>query len=324
MKYRSVEWRRSSNEILVSEVAASKSPGPKPPAEWSSTLSQLTKALRAPTPAPPWWTPGTAFFGSVETRRDPSAYFWDGMKRLGRRDHPLFYFQFTIAGFGHFQVDEQPPQPVPPGCGFFAVVPSDHRYYLPKDSPGWTFGWLGIYHPNLLARVTKQVAASGPLVETRPDSELTACALRLVRGAIKKEYRDRYAVELALFEFVLAYERWVHQVRDRSGERKQLLSAVRTRVIANLPRALDVEALASDYGMTRSHFSHFFRERTGLTPARFATELRVHHAARMLLDSRAPLKQVAHACGFADANHFCKVFRRFQHLSPASYRASVR
>lgn len=318
------EWRRRSNEVLTSEVVASKSFGPKPPPEWALTLSQLAKLSCKPTPAPSWWTPGSAFFGSIETRTDPDNYRWDGLKRLGRNDHPLFFFQFTLAGIGEFQLNDQSPEPIPPGKAFFAIVPSDHRYYLPRKSAGWTFGWLGIYHPYLLARVTKQVGATGPIVETPPDSALTASALRLVRGAIKKDFRDRYAVELALFEFVLAFERSVHLARDRSGERKQLLDAVRAKIVTNLATPVGVDELAADYGMTRSRFSHFFRERTGLTPAHFATDVRIQKAARMLLDTRAPLKQIADACGFADANHFCKVFRRFQHLSPASYRNAVR
>ena len=85
-----------------------------------------------------------------------------------------------------------------------------------------------------------------------------------------------------------------------------------------------VDVLAAEHGMSRSHFSHFFRVRTGRTPARFATEVRIHEATRLLLDTRAPLKQIADACGFLDANHFCKVFRRLQHLSPASYRQAIR
>jgi AraC-like DNA-binding protein len=91
-----------------------------------------------------------------------------------------------------------------------------------------------------------------------------------------------------------------------------------------LPRPIGVDELAGEYGMSRSHFSHFFRDRTGLTPARFATEVRIHQATRMLLDTRAPIKQVADACGFANTNHFCKVFRRLQHLSPATYRRAIR
>lgn len=317
-------WRRQANAVLTSDVVASKRAGPCPPKEWAATLRHLEAVSRTPTPAPEWWTPGTAFFGSVETRSDPSNYHWDGMKRLGRKDHPLFFFQFTLAGWGEFQIGRQVPRPVHPGSGFFAIVPSEHRYYLPNDSPGWTFGWIGIYHPYLLARVAKQVEISGPIVEVLPDGTLTASALRLVRGAIKKDFRDRYAVELALFEFVLAFERWVHHARDRTGERTRLLDAVRARIVTSLPTPLTVHELASEYGMTRSHFSHYFREHTGMTPARFATEVRIHQATRMLVDTQAPLKQVADACGFADANHFCKVFRRFQHLSPTSYRNAIR
>jgi AraC-like DNA-binding protein len=102
------------------------------------------------------------------------------------------------------------------------------------------------------------------------------------------------------------------------------VEAVRSRIVASLPKAFAVDALAAEYGMSRSHFSHFFRARTGLTPARFATEVRIHEATRLLLDTRAPMKRIADACGFANANHFCKVFRRFQHLSPAAYRQAIR
>jgi AraC-like DNA-binding protein len=309
--------------VLTSDVVASKNTGPSPPPEWAAALRQLTELSRTPTPAPSWWTPKTAFFGSIETRTDPTSYRWDGMKRLGRRDPALFFFQLTMAGWGQFQLYGQAPQKITPGTGFFAIVPSRHRYYLPADSPGWTFGWLGIYHPYLLARVTRQVAASGPLVELPPDGALTASTLRLVRGAIKKDFRDRFEVEAALFEFLFAYERWAHQVRYRTGEGQRLLDAVRSRVVASLPNAVGVEALAAEHGMSRSHFSHFFRARTGLTPAHFATEVRVHEAARMLLDSRVPLKQVALACGFPNPSHFCRIFRRFQHLSPTSYRHAI-
>jgi AraC-like DNA-binding protein len=317
-------WRRSSFEVLTSEVVASRNPGPVPPPAWAPALRQLMELSRKPVAAPSWWTPTTAYFGSIETRTDPSSYYWDGMKRLGRRDAPLFAFQLTMAGFGHFQLYGQPPRRVPPGTAFIAIMPSRHRYYLPEDSPGWTFGWISIYHPYLLARMARQVAATGPLVELAPDGPLAAIAERLIRGAIKKDFRDRFEVELALFEFLVACEKCAQPARDSSGEGQRLLEAVRSRVVAKLPQALDVNALAAEHGMSRTHFSHFFRARTGLTPARFGAEVRIHQATRMLLDSHAPLKQIALDCGFANANYFCKVFRRFQHMSPASFRRGVR
>ena len=324
LKKPATAWQRRSQEVLTSDVVASRNPGPRASRDWALALKQLTELSRSPTPPPSWWTPGTAFFGSVETRTDPNSYYWDGMNRLGRNDHPLFFFQFTFAGLGQFELYDNAPRQITPGCGFFAIIPSPHRYYLPEGSPGWTFGWLGIYHPYLLDRVKKQVEATGPVVELAPDDALTASALRLMRGAIKKDFRDRYAVELALFEFVFAYERWAHHASDLSGRRKRLLDDVRARVVAAMPEVVSVDAIAADYGMSRSHFSHHFRTCTGLTPAHFATEVRVHEATGLLRDTHEPLKQIADACGFANANHFCKVFRRFQHLSPAAYRDTVK
>lgn len=316
-------WRRRSDSLLTSPVTASRNPGPAPPPEWEADLKQLSDMSRRPTAAPSWWTPKTAYFGSIETRTDPRDYHWDGMKRLGRRDPPLFFFQLTLAGWGAYQPYGKLAQQVGPGTGFVAIVPSRHRYYLPEGSPGWTFAWFGVYHPYLLARMSKQVAATGPIIQLPTDGALKARVLRLVRGAIKKDFRDRFEVEAALFDFLFAYERTAHRAQDSSGEGQRLLDAVRSRILSNLPAAAGVEELARDYGMSRSHFSHYFRSRTGLTPAHFGTEVRIHEAARLLADSRKPLKQIALACGFTSPSHFCRLFRAFQHLSPASFRRAV-
>jgi len=316
-------WRRRSLDVLTSEVVASRAGGPDAPRPWAARLRQLVDASRRAEGGPSWWSPQTAYFGSVETRTDPRGYHWDGMKRLRRNDRPLVFFQFTLAGWGHFQQYGQPPRRLPPGTAFFAVVPSRHRYYLPEESPGWTFGWIGIYHPYLIRRIARQVAATGPVLALHAQGALAAIATRLVRGAFRKDFLDRFEVELALFEFALTFERTAQQLHDPGGERERLLDQVRSRVLANPREPLGVDALAAERGMSRSHFTHFFRARTGLSPARFMAEIRIREAARALVATRAPLKQIASEWGFANANHFGKVFRRFQHQSPAVYREAI-
>jgi transcriptional regulator GlxA family with amidase domain len=109
--------------------------------------------------------------------------------------------------------------------------------------------------------------------------------------------------------------------RDAEGER--LLEETRRRVLAEELRPVAVDALALEHGMSRSAFSHHFRARTGLTPARFMTEVRVQEAARLLVTTRLPLERIARECGFANVNHFGKVFRRFRQQRPSAYRRSV-
>lgn len=317
-------WQRRSFEVITSDVVAGHTPGPAPPPEWAPHLRRLVEASRGPAQGPSWWSPTSAYFGNVETRTDPGGYRWDGMRRLNRPDRPLVFFQLTLAGWGQFELYGKKPQRLGPGSAFFAVVPSRHRYYLPRASPGWTFAWVGIYHPYLLGRIAKQVASTGSVLRVEPSTPLAAHTMRLVRGAFEKDFRDRFEVELALFEFLLSYERRAHELSDPHGERERLLAWLRARVLANPGRPLPVDAIAAERGMSRSHFSHFFRQRAGLTPARFMTEVRVQEAARSLLDSQAPLKQIATDWGFADVTHFGKVFRRFHHASPAAYRRSLR
>lgn len=318
------EWRRRSYQVLTGDVVAKWGVGPPVPPEWATPMRHLTDLLCKPVPPPLWWTLKTAYCGSVETRTDSTSYYFDGMNRPGPDDPPVVYFQLSLSGWGHFQLYGQEAQQMTPGKAFFILVPSRHCYYLPADSPGWTFAWLGIHNPWLVSRITKLVLARGPVVHVEPDGILAASVLRLLSGVIKKDFRDRFEVELALFEFVLAYERWAEQGHDGFDAGQRLLDQTRAHILAALPGTVRVADLAAQEGVSRKHFSFLFHERTGLTPAHFATQVRVHEAARMLIETRMPLKTIASACGFANANHFSKVFRRLQHLSPDSYRRTMR
>jgi len=316
-----VLWRRRSFDVQASEVVAGRTRGPEPPRAWARRLREFVEASHELVEGPSWWTPVNAYFGSIETRTNPSSYYWDGMKRLGRRDHPLVFFQFTLAGFGQFEQHGRPPVRVSPGTGFFAVIPSRHRYYLPESSPGWTFAWIGLYHPYLLRRIKKQVALTGPVIEALPASPIVARLLRLVRGAFQKDFRDRFDVERELFDFTLAFERMAQKQTGPEGE--ALLDELRRRVLAEPTRPLQLVELGRERGLGPTAFSHFFRARTGLTPARFMTEVRLQEAARLLRATSWSIDRVGRACGFANGNHFGKVFRKIRQQSPGAYRRSI-
>jgi len=318
------QWRRNFLELRRLDVLAGREPGPAPPDEWAPALRELIDVSRTVPPNPSWWTPMNAYFGSVETRSDAGSYHWDGMKRLDHRDPPLVFFQLTLAGWGHFELYDQAPERMTPGRAFLAVVPSRHRYYLPAASPGWTFAWIGIYHPYLVRRIRARVAATGPTIACRPESELVASVMRLVRGVFHKDFRDRFDVEAKLFDMVFAYERLADDLSDPHGERDRLLDDVRQRVLANPPAPVTVAELADAQGMSQSRFSHHFRARTGLTPGTFMTDVRIKEAARTLVETDLALREVAEMWGFADQSHFGKVFRRVLQMSPASYRAAIR
>jgi len=54
--------------------------------------------------------------------------------------------------------------------------------------------------------------------------------------------------------------------------------------------------------------------------AAFLLHTRLERARYLLDDSDLSIKQIAHACGFADPNYFSRIFRQRHGQSPGAYR----
>ena len=103
-----------------------------------------------------------------------------------------------------------------------------------------------------------------------------------------------------------------------------MLGEVRRYTLRNLERSLEIGELAEQHGMSRSNYSHKFKSVTGFSPASYVQTVRLEEAAHRLMRSDLKLEAIALQTGFADANHFCKVFRRRFHLSPGEFRRQIR
>jgi AraC-like DNA-binding protein len=265
------------------------------------------------------------FQASVETWTASGIHHLAGVSRQQRRRAPTITLYLTFAGWGHFCLRGEEPHQIDPGRGFLDSTEwPGVSHYLPKDSPGWTFARIEIYHPYLQFRLSEQVNGIRHVIDLRPDEPLTASVLRLVRAEILRDFQDQFEAERALFDFVLDLERWTRRRVSGNREAQVLMEDARSFILANLPRATEVGTLAAKFGMSRCHFSHYFRRLTGISPAHFATEVRLQRVEAMLLNTREPLKRIADACGFANGNHLCKVFRRFRHTTPTAFRQAAR
>lgn len=92
---------------------------------------------------------------------------------------------------------------------------------------------------------------------------------------------------------------------------------------ARLEEELGLGELASEAGLSTSHFIRSFRESTGKTPYQFLLERRVKRAQTLMRNSRSSLAEVARSTGFADQHHLARVFRRITGITPSTYRRSV-
>lgn len=265
----------------------------------------------------------TVFGAALETQSAGQSYSWEGLKRGGDPAHPFVLFQYTLSGWGYYR-QAMSLHPITQQMAFTALIPSNHHYYLPTESPHWTFFWLIIRHPYVVKRIADQLKEASSVLTLSPDSLLIKRALEILEQMYAPSFlADPFAEEEALFRFMLEYERTLFYQRHPQSERTRLLQATRSLVLQSLPQSLDVEKLASQYQMSRSAFSHYFKNVTGLSPAAYFTQVRLEEATGSLLRTRLPLEEIAAQTGFANATHFCKVFRRHFQLSPGEFRRQM-
>jgi len=82
---------------------------------------------------------------------------------------------------------------------------------------------------------------------------------------------------------------------------------------------LGVEELADTLGLERTYFSSLFKQKTGYTPHRYLTELRIQKACLLLRGTELPVAQVAEMVGL-DGRNFARLFKKEMGKTPLDYK----
>lgn len=166
-----------------------------------------------------------------------------------------------------------------------------------------------------------------PLLENLPDPvahQLGRCFLAMLDGTQEGDPLLFDHVSWALRTHLVFRYAHVRATPTRGGLAPRQLRLAKELLRAHLQGNLSLEQLASECGLSRGHFVRAFHQSTGLPPHRWLKQRRIERAQELLRAGRAPLREVAHAAGFADASHLTRVFHRELGVSPAHYRRLVR
>ncbi|MCJ8013261.1 AraC family transcriptional regulator [Paenibacillus sp. KQZ6P-2] len=83
---------------------------------------------------------------------------------------------------------------------------------------------------------------------------------------------------------------------------------------------LRVETVAGMFGLHRSHFSHVFAQKVGVSPQQYVQRLRLTRAGELLMDVSLQIGEIASSVGYPDLYTFSRAFKRYHGCSPSDYR----
>ena len=105
---------------------------------------------------------------------------------------------------------------------------------------------------------------------------------------------------------------------------KGLPTPVLRRVVSmiedRLAEDLGLAELASEAGLSISHFSSLFRLSTGLPPHRYIVQRRVERAQSLLQTTALPIEEVAITAGFYDQSHLTRQMHQVLGITPKYIR----
>lgn len=82
----------------------------------------------------------------------------------------------------------------------------------------------------------------------------------------------------------------------------------------------NVDRLAEEVGVSRSHLYRRFKDRVGVNPSDYIRNIRLRRACELLMNDDLDITQIAYALGFSSQSQFSNTFKRFIGISPKEYR----
>lgn len=120
-------------------------------------------------------------------------------------------------------------------------------------------------------------------------------------------------------------------VRETAADRSSRVSSggpVVERAIeylrSRLAEDLSLAEVAAAVSCSPFHMSRLFRLHAGDTFVRYFTRMRVDAAKALLRSSSFSVKEIGSMVGFSDQTYFARVFKKFEGVTPAEYRAEGR
>lgn len=239
---------------------------------------------------------------------------------LTRRGTEYAYPQifYCTKGSGILEIDGRKTE-IKSGMGFFIPASYPHEYYPVGDV--WDNHWIipgGSGCERMLAEIGLDrprvftLAGTGRLERIFADMHEALCRDSIYGNVRASGYLYDLLIELD------------HSM-DRAGNPGRTSSAVKKCVAyidANYTRRITLEELCDITGMSKQHICRLFRSVLDSRPAEYIAKRRIQAAKELLSGTSKTTEEIAEEVGFGSSSYFCKLFKRYEGISPTRFRDS--
>lgn len=138
---------------------------------------------------------------------------------------------------------------------------------------------------------------------------------------IHADYYDKDRASLALAGFYQLYHDLIPLLP--TGKRMHpVIQRAQSFMEQNWEDDFRITELSAFCQISESRLYHIFKEETLLSPVEYKNQVRIRHAADLLLSEDASVEWISDRMHFSSPSYFRRVFRKYTGMTPSAYRKS--
>lgn len=204
------------------------------------------------------------------------------------------------------------------GDWFFIPSGIEHSYYNEKTAPFQKYWFHFDLYPNL---DFFNLLSLPYVVKADKNGRAERLFKQITKLQKSNELTDKLAVKACVLNLLAEY------VKAATPEGVNVVSRTETRlnellkfINENLDKSLSNDLLAEKYFAHPNHFIRAFKEKTGLTPAKYIKNRRMETAKRLLETTDLSIAEITENVGLVEPTHFSRLFKEYYNFPPTEYR----
>lgn len=246
----------------------------------------------------------------------PEGYMFNTHTGRVLKDYQLIYI---TEGKGYFESSHIKKTPVEKGTILF-LFPNEWHNYFPDKSTGWATYWIG-FEGDYINTLIKNAFFSPltPTIQVHLHETVTSLFIEAIK-ITKTEQSGYQQIAGGIVVHLLGLIRSIDI--NKQFERNNLRSIVeQARIIMKekVDENISLQEIADRLKLSYSWFRKLFKNYTGLSPAKYQSQLRIQRAKEYLSDTTLSIKEIAFQMNFESITYFSAFFKSNVGMTPSEY-----
>ena len=203
----------------------------------------------------------------------------------------------------------------------FLLFPGEWHTYQPS-SDGWKEYWIGFQGANIDLRVQNGFfSKEKPIYSIGYNETVVELYLEAIRTATRQEpYFQQLLAGIVNHLLGLMFMTCSSNRLQSGSESLKIIDKARAYLQESVESDITMPEVAEYLNMSYTTFRHMFKKHTGISPAQYFTNLKLHRAKDMLRGTTASIKEIAYILHFESPEYFATTFRKKTGMSPSEFR----